>query len=138
MADYPLKVIPPKYLDFGKPLKVRVFNVDPQTRTLEFTRKETFLKGKADIYQSYKDVSVGAKLYGVIVGENEYGYIIRSFGGVKGLLTFADIKQHGKSSKKDTSQFKFGSLVKAYVLFKKKDQGMALTLDKVKGKELRE
>jgi len=50
MADYPMKVIPPKYLDFGKPLKVRVFNVDPQTRTLEFTRKETFLKGKSEVY----------------------------------------------------------------------------------------
>lgn len=28
MADYPLKVIPPKYRDVGKQLKVRVFNID--------------------------------------------------------------------------------------------------------------
>ena len=30
-----------------------------------------------------------------------------------------------------------GSIVKAYVLFRKKDKGMALTLDKAKAKEMR-
>lgn len=54
MADYPLKMIPPKYRDLHKSLKVRVFNVDPKTRTLEFTRKETFLKSKVTVYQSYR------------------------------------------------------------------------------------
>ena len=96
MADYPLKVIPPKYRDLHKSLKVRVFNVDPNRRTLDFTRKESLLKAKATVYQSYKEVQKGSKLYGVIVGENEHGYIIKSFGGIKGLLTFADIKQHAK------------------------------------------
>jgi len=32
---------------------------------------------------------------------------------------------------------KAGSIVKAYVLFRKKDKGMALTLNKAKAKELR-
>ncbi len=32
---------------------------------------------------------------------------------------------------------KEGSVVKAYVLFRKKDKGMALTMDKAKAKELR-
>lgn len=57
---------------------------------------------------------------------------MKSFGGIKGLLTFADIKAHGK-----TKEFKQGGMVKAYVLFRKKDKGMALTLDKAKAKELR-
>ena len=42
------------------------------------------------------------------------------------------MRQTGK-----TKELKVGSLVKAYVLFKKKDKGLALTLDKAKAKELR-
>lgn len=136
MADYPLKVIPPKYKDMEKQIKVRVFNIESKTRTLEFTKKETLMKQKVTAYQSYKEVSKGEKLYGIVVGENDHGYIIKSFGGIKGLLTFQDIKAQSKSNKKEVS-YKFGSIVKAYVLFKKKDQGMALTLDKAKAKELR-
>jgi len=67
------------------------------------------------------------------VSENEYGFIIRSFGGIKALLTFAEIKNNGGSQK----DLKIGSMIKAYVLFRKKDKGMALTLDKTKAKELR-
>ncbi len=67
------------------------------------------------------------KIVGVVVTQNEHGYIVKSFGGIKGLLTFADIKAHGKQGKKD---YKEGSICKAYVLFRKKDKGMALTLDK--------
>ena len=66
------------------------------------------------------------------MGENEHGYIIRAFGGIKALLTFDDMRQTGK-----TKELKVGSLVKGYVLFKKKDKGLALTLDKAKAKELR-
>lgn len=79
-----------------------MFTVDASTRTLEFTRKETFLKAKVQVFQSYKEVNKGAKLYGVIVGENEHGYIIKTFGGVKALLTFADIKANGKNAKKES------------------------------------
>lgn len=66
--------------------------------------------------------------------ENEHGYVIKSFGGIKALLTHADIKDHGKAGKHN---YKVGSIAKGYVLFKKKDKGMALTLDKSKAKELR-
>ena len=34
-----------------------------------------------------------------MVAENEYGYVLKTFGGIKGLLTFAEIKEHGKKSK---------------------------------------
>lgn len=44
MADFPLKVIPPKFREVGKEIKVRVFNVEPKERNLEFTKKETLLK----------------------------------------------------------------------------------------------
>ena len=94
--------------------------MDSKSRTLEFTRKESLFKQNVAVYQSYKEVQKGAKLYGVLVGENEHGYIIKTFGGIKGLLTFADIKANSKQSKKEQS-YKFASIVKAYVLFKKKD-----------------
>lgn len=134
MADLPLKTMPPKLTTVGKEIKVRVFQIDHKTRYIDFTKKESLFKDKTPVYQSYKDANKGSKIVGVVVAENEHGYIVKSFGGIKGLLTFADIKQNGKQASKD---LKVGSIVKAYVLFRKKDKGMALTQDKAKAKELR-
>jgi len=92
MADLPLKVLPPKLTKIGKEIKVRVFSIDYKTRYVEFTKKETLFKEKTPVYQSYRDALKGSKIVGVVVAENEHGYIIRSFGGIKALLTFADIK----------------------------------------------
>jgi hypothetical protein len=58
---------------------------------------------------------------------------VRSFGGIKGLLTFEDIKSK-KGDDYDKSEFKTGCVIKCYCLFKKKDQGLALTLSKKKAK----
>lgn len=135
MADLPLKMIPPKFTSVGKELKVRVFYLDVKTRYIEFTKKDSFFKEKTPVYQSYRDAQKGAKIVGVIVDQNEHGYVVKSFGGIKGLLTFADIKQCGKQF--GGKDLKAGSIVKAYVLFRKKDKGMALTMDKAKAKELR-
>lgn len=55
MADLPLKTIPPKLTQIGKYAKVRVFYVDLKSRYVEFTKKETLLKEKTPVYQSYKD-----------------------------------------------------------------------------------
>jgi ribosomal protein S1 len=46
MSDYPLKVIPPKFRETGKTIKVRVWNVEADKRSIEFTKKETFIKDK--------------------------------------------------------------------------------------------
>ena len=59
--------------------------------------------------------------------------MLTTFGNIKGLLTFDDIKSK-LSENYDQSDFKIGSVVKAYVLFKKKDKGVALTLSKKKAK----
>jgi ribosomal protein S1 len=133
MADLPLKTMPPKLVQVGKEIKVRIFHIDYKTRYMEFTKKETLLKEKTPVYQSYRDCDKGSKLVGIVVDDNEHGYVIKSFGGIKALLTFADIKDNGSQIK----DLKTGSVVKAYVLFRKKDKGMALTLDKAKAKELR-
>lgn len=70
---------------------------------------------------------------GVVVGQTEFGFVVRSFGNLKGLLTLEDVKDKmGKEF--DQSAFKIGSLVKTYVLFKKKDKGVALTMSKKKAK----
>ena len=44
MADFALKVIPPKFKAIGKEIKVRVWNNIPDKRLLEFTKKDTLLK----------------------------------------------------------------------------------------------
>ena len=97
MADLPLKTLPPKLAVVGKEIKVRVFSIDYKTRYVEFTKKETLFKEKTPVYQSYRDARKGSKIVGVVVGENEHGYIIRSFGGIKALLTFSEIKANGKA-----------------------------------------
>ena len=133
MADLPLKTLPPKLTQVGKEIKVRIFYIDYKTRYIDFTKKESLFRDKTPVYQSYREADKGAKIVGVVVDENEHGYVVRSFGGIKGLLTFADIKVNVSQIK----DLKVGSIVKAYVLFRKKDKGMALTLDKAKAKELR-
>jgi ribosomal protein S1 len=91
MADHPLKVIPPKLTQIGKQIKVRVFAID--NRTILFTKKDTLMKEKVPIYSNPASLGKGDKVYGVVVGQTEYGFVLRSFGGVKGLLTFDDIKK---------------------------------------------
>ena len=62
------------------------------------------------------------------------GYILKGFGGVKGLLKFTETEAELKKS--EQSELKVGSLITAYCLFKKKDKGIALTLNKKKAKTL--
>ena len=133
MADNAIKQMPPKFLEVGKDIRVRVLSVNPSKRSLEFTKKDSLMKDDTPVYQSYKEIKRGDKLVGVIVAQNEHGYVIRSFGGLKGMLNFADVEEKlGKAYEK--ASFKTGSIVKAYVLFKKKDKGVALTMSKKKAK----
>lgn len=131
MADYPVKVIPPKFTQTGKQIKVRVFSLDE--RSLLFTKKDSLMKHDVPLYSTLKSVKKGDKIIGVVVAQNEHGHIIKSFGEVKGLLTFADIKEN--QSKKEKHELKAGSVIKAYVLFNKKGSGLALTLDKRKARK---
>ena len=137
MADNAIKQMPPKFLEVGKDIRVRVLSVNPSKRSLEFTKKDSLMKEDAPVYQSYKEVKNGDKLVGVIVALNAHGYVITSFGSIKGLLNFEDVEEKlGKGY--DKTSYKVGSIVKAYVLFKKKDKGVALTLSKKKAKADRE
>jgi len=133
MADNSLKVIPPKFLEVGKEIRVRVFNVNASKRSLEFTKKDSLFKSDAPVFNSYREIKKGDKIVGVVVAETEHGYVMTSFGNVKGLLTYEDVKAK-LTEGYDESQFKVGNIVKAYVLFKKKDKGVALTLSKKKAK----
>ena len=91
------------------------------------------MKADVPVYQSYKEVKKGDKVVGVVVAECEHGYVVKSFGALKGLLTYEDVKSK-LTEEYDVSQFKAGSILKAYVLFKKRDKGLALTLSKTKAK----
>ena len=52
------------------------------------------MKHDVTIYKTIKEVKAGDKIVGVVVAANEHGHIVKSFGEVKGLLTFADIKNN--------------------------------------------
>jgi ribosomal protein S1 len=137
MADNALKQMPPKFQEAGKEISVRVLSVDSSKRSLEFTKKDTLMKADAPVYQSYKEVKKGDKVVAVVAAEVEHGYVVKSFGNIKGLLTFEDVKSK-LGDGYDVSQFKPGSILKTYVLFKKRDRGLALTLSKKKAKEASE
>ena len=125
MAEMPVKMIPPKF-SVGKEIKVRVFSVDKTSRQIIFTKKDSFMKEKCEIHDgSCETITTGEKIMGVAVGQTEHGWVIRSFGNIKGLLTFTEIKEAKKN-------IRAGTVVKAYVLFNKKKTGLALTFDKKK------
>jgi len=125
MADFPIKTIPPKFTQTGKAIKVRVFQIDE--RAVTFTKKESLMKHDVPMYASQKAVKKGDKIIGVAVAQNEHGFIVKSFGEVKGMLNFTDVKEK-------KGDVKVGSSVKCYVLFNKKGSGLALTLDKKKAR----
>jgi len=129
MADHPLKVLPPKFSTAGKEIKVRVLNVEG--RHVEFTKKDSLMKENAPVYQDLSELRPAMKLLGVVVGNTDHGFVVKSFGGLKGLLTHADIKENAAKHLKSTD-LKSGSAVKCYVQFIKKGSGIALTLSKKK------
>lgn len=102
---------------------MRVFDIE--SRQVIFTKKDSLMKHDIPIYNSLKKISKGAEVHGVIVAQNEHGFIVKSFGEVKGLLSFSDVKQNQPKK----ADYKIGSCVKTYVLFNKKGKGLALTLD---------
>lgn len=132
MADHPLKVIPPKFTEVGKEIKVRVFGIDG--RHVELTKKDSLMKDSVQVYDSLNDLKPGMTLCGVVVGKTEHGFVVKSFGGLKGLLKHDDVKEFGVKKLK-TTDLKSGSALKAYVQFVKKGKGIALTLSKKKARK---
>lgn len=92
------------------------------------------MKDSVAVYTSLNDLRPGMKLQGLVVGKTEYGYVVKSFAGLKGLIKHDDFKENGMKKLK-TSDLKPGTAIKAYVLFVKKGSGIALTLSKKKAKK---
>lgn len=128
MAEQPCKLIPAKYQELEKTIKVRVFNVNAEKRLLEFTKKDSLMRDDCPVHESHRDINIGDEITGVVVATNQYGYIVRAFGSIKALLTYEDIAAQKKEKK--LQQLRAGSIVKAFCLFKKADKGLALTLSK--------
>lgn len=93
MADTPLKHMPPKIVEVGKKIKVRVLSVNVAKRFIEFTKKDSFMKDDAPVYQSYKEVKKGSAVICNVVAHCEHGMVVTSFGNIKGLITYEDVKQ---------------------------------------------
>ena len=126
IQDQPTKQIPMKYQEVGKEIKVRVLSIDLERNWMEVTRKAALMQEKCPVYTSHKEVTIGDEFVGTVVAENQFGYIVKGFGQLKGLLTFDDLSK----AKKNIGPLMVGSLVKAFVLFKKAGKGFALTMSK--------
>lgn len=86
------------------------------------------MKHDTPIYTSISKCKKQDPFIGLIVAQNEHGYILKSFNGVKGLLKFTDVAEH--LSKKEKQEIKIGACLKSWVLWSKRDKGLALTMDK--------
>ena len=93
------------------------------------------MKDSVPVYTSLSDVRPGMKLQGLVVAKTDHGYVVRSFGGLKGLLKHEDVKENGVKKLKTAGDLKAGTAIKAYVHFVKKGSGIALTLSKKKAKK---
>ena len=99
MAEQPCKLIPAKYQELDKTIKVRVLSVNAEKRMIEFTKKDSFMRDDCPVYEGHRDVKIGDEVTGVVVATNQYGYIVRSFGTIKALLTYEDISAQKKDKK---------------------------------------
>ena len=50
------------------------------------------MKEKVFVATSLNDLRPGMALNGVVVGKAEHGFVIKTFGGLKGLLKHDDVK----------------------------------------------
>ena len=91
---------------------MRVFSVEGRSVTL--TKKDSLMKEKVQVYGSMAEVSPGSSITGLVVASTEHGFVIRTFGGLKGLLRHDDVKEYG-AKKLKTGDLKVGSSVRAYV-----------------------
>lgn len=98
MSDNPIKIMPPKFTETGKTIRVRVLSVDVPKRFIEFTKKDSFMKDDAPVFQSYRELKKGDKVICNVVGHVEHGLVVKSFGNIKGLITYEDIKLKEKSN----------------------------------------
>jgi ribosomal protein S1 len=124
MSEVPIKTIPPKLQKIGKEVTLRVWTVDAAEKRIEFTKKESLMKDSAKVYENIRQISKGDKVHGVIVAKTQHGFVVKTFSGISGLLTFGEISK--KAQKKDLKE---GSFLKTYVLFKKNGK-LALTTNK--------
>lgn len=69
LSDIPFKKIPKSFeTNFGKWLKMRVLNINPLKKILELTLKESIVKGKKKMLETFDNLEYGKKFTGHIVG----------------------------------------------------------------------
>lgn len=79
------------------------------------------MKHDVNIYNSQEEVKKGDIVVGVVVARNEQGFIVRSFGDIKGFIGIEEEKLIPEKAK-------MGTIVKAEVTRVKKGKGLSLTL----------
>lgn len=84
------------------------------------------MKHDVPIFHSLEEVKKGDTVVGVVVAKNEQGFIVRSFGEVKGFISIDEEKLIGDKAK-------MGTVVKARVTRVKAGKGLSLTLVGISG-----
>jgi hypothetical protein len=125
LTDTPQKHIPKKLKNsVGKKMTFKTWKVENGEEILELTKKESIIKEKVFVPRDMDDPMVknGVKLTGVMVAQDEKGYIVQYFNDLRGFLPFKSLE-----NKNMKFSFKKGALIDAYLLFKTKD-GLSLTV----------
>jgi ribosomal protein S1 len=83
-----------KLQKIGKQIKAKVYSVSKEKKIVELTMKPTFMKKKEEYLMiDDEEAQPGKKFYGMIVGNNEFGYIIKFFNGILGFLQLKDVEE---------------------------------------------
>ena len=114
LTDFPMPKIPTSYeTNVGHKVKLRIMSVNSRLKRLELSLKDSLVKNRKKMPVGPNDenlLSPGHKFSGIVVSQNDYGYIVQ-FYDVKGLLKYDEIDTiHTTSSSGDLrkSTFKKG------------------------------
>ena len=121
----------PRKLKPGTELKCKIIQLNPEEKRCVLTAKQTLIKSKLPLIESFDQVRLGMETYGVVVSIQSYGMLLGFLNDLKGLLPRQEISS---SVQKDDGQdlkklYYLGQLVKCNVIdFDRQKETIKLSL----------
>jgi ribosomal protein S1 len=144
-SDVPLsESMLPRKLKPGSELKCKIIQLNPEEKRCVLTAKQTLIKSKLPLIESFDQVRLGMETYGVVVSIQSYGMLVGFLNDMKGLLPRQEISS---SVQKDDGQdlkklYYLGQLVKCNVIdFDKQKETIKLSFIRemsLNGKKIQE
>jgi ribosomal protein S1 len=86
-SDVPLsEILLPRKMKPGAEIKCRILQLDSEGKRCVLTAKNTLVKSKLSLLDSFDQIQYGMETYGVVVSVQKYGLLLSFFNDLKGLL----------------------------------------------------